>query len=87
MRREPDTFEAVATEDGVDTPNLPPVGKVYSQQRFALELRYTSMNKPLIDAVPFPFEILLRGSKSIAGSEGATVESKAEAMVRFPLHQ
>ncbi len=88
LRREPDTFEAVASEDGVDTPNLlPPVGKVYSQQRFALELRYTSMNKPLIDAVPFPFEILLRGSKSIAGSEGATVESKAEAMVRFPLRQ
>ncbi len=87
LRREPDTFEAVAAEDGVDTPNLPPVGKAYSQQRFALELRYTSMNKPLIDAVPFPFEILLRGSKSITGSEGATMENKAEAMVRFPLHQ
>ena len=87
LRREPDEFEAVATEGGIDTPSLPPVGEAYSQQRFALELRYTSMNEPVIDAVPFPFEILLRGSKSVTGSEGATVESKAQVMVRFRLRE
>ena len=37
--------------------------------------------------VPFPVEVLFRGSKSVAGTAGATVESRAEAMVRFRIRE
>ena len=82
-RREPDEFEAVATGGGTAGPSLFPTSESFTQQRLALEIRYVAMEEPLLSGVPFPFEILFRGSRSVAGSEGAAVEKKAEAMIRF----
>jgi hypothetical protein len=56
-----------------------------TQHRLAVELRYVAMQMPNLDSVPFPFEILLRGSQSVAGSGGAPAEARAELMVRARL--
>jgi len=83
LRRGPDVFDAATGGSG----DLPPPAKAYTQHRLGVELRYASMEPPALAAVPFPFEILFRASWSAAGSEGAPVESRAEAMVRFRLRK
>lgn len=84
LRREPDVFDTLAGGSGTFPP---PPGESYSQHRLGAELRYTSMEPPALAGVPFPFEILFRASWSAAGSEGAPVERRAEAMVRFRLRE
>ncbi len=83
LRREPDEYAPVADDDGSEPPELPSPGEAFTQQRVAVELRYTTMQAPLDGAVSFPFEVLFRGSRSFAGGGGAAVESRVEAMVRF----
>ena len=83
LRREPDSFDPVEGALAIS----PPQTNSYTQHRIGVELRYTSMHPPALAAVPFPFEVLFRGSWSAAGSEGAPVESRAEAMVRFRLRE
>ena len=87
LRRRADSFESVETGSMDEVPSLPPQGESYTQQRLAVELRYSTMNQPLSGEVSFPFEFLLRGSRSVSGNEGAPVQSRAEAMIRFRLRQ
>lgn len=86
LRRDPDEYEPM---DGSPLepggPALPVRGQSYTQHRLGLELRYAAMRAPMAEQVWFPFEVMLRASRSIAGSAGAPVETKAEAMVRFRL--
>ena len=56
-----------------------------TQHRLAVELRYAALEMPNVGSVPFPFEILLRGSQSVSGSGGAPAEARAELMVRARL--
>jgi hypothetical protein len=82
-RRGADEIEPVGTQQA-------PIGtfgdEAATQHRLAVELRYAAVEQPNIDSVPFPFEILLRGSQSFAGSGGAPAEARAEVMVRAQIH-
>ncbi len=85
LRRDPDEFAPVSDSGGAPLPAIPAGIDGFTQQRIAFEIRYTTMHSPLREQAPFPFEILFRGSRSFAGTDGAVVESRAEAMVRFRL--
>jgi hypothetical protein len=61
-------------------------GDAASQHRLAVELRYAALEPPVAGSVPFPFEILVRGSQTVTGSGGAPAEARAEVMVRARLH-
>jgi hypothetical protein len=84
FRRGADEVEAIDSEQA-------PIGtfgdEAATQHRLAVELRYAAVEEPNSSGVPFPFEILLRGSQSIAGSGGAPAEARAEVMVRARIHQ
>ena len=85
LRREPDSYERLG--DAHATPIEGAAPEPYSLHRIGFEFRYAANEPPLLGGVPFPVEVLFRGSKSIAGSVGATVESRAEAMVRFRIRE
>ena len=84
LRREPDEFELLG--DGSGPPITAPAA-ANTRHRVGLQLRYAALQPPLLGGVPFPFEVLFRGSKSVAGTTGATVETRAEAMVRFRIRE
>ena len=81
LRREPDEFTSLGSAAAF--PAVVPTARAYTRHQVGLELRYAATEPPLIEGVPFPFELLFRGSESVAGSAGATIETRAEAMVRF----
>jgi hypothetical protein len=80
-RRGADEFEPL---DGVSIDGFG--DETATQHRLAVELRYAAVEEPNVGSVPFPFEIMLRGSQSVAGSGGAPAEARAEVMVRARLH-
>ena len=85
LRREPDSYEHLGEAPAPPIEGLAP--EPYSLHRIGFELRYAANEPPLLGGVPFPIEVLFRGSKSITGTAGATVESRAEAMVRFRIRE
>ncbi len=85
LRREPDEFEPLGDARG--PPITAPPAEAHTRHRVALQLRYAALEPPLLGGVPFPFEVLFRGSRSVAGTVGATVETRAEAMVRFRIRE
>ena len=85
LRREPDSYERLGEAPAAPIEGAAP--EPYSLHRIGFEFRYAANEPPLLGGVPFPVEVLFRGSKSVAGTAGATVESRAEAMVRFRIRE
>ena len=85
LRREPDSYERLG--EASSTPVEGAAADPYSLHRIGFEFRYAANEPPLLGGVPFPVEVLFRGSKSVAGTAGAIVESRAEAVVRFRIRE
>ncbi|MEX0856384.1 MAG: hypothetical protein WD056_02330 [Gemmatimonadota bacterium] len=84
LRSEADRFEALDASD----PSLPAPAGPEQLHQLLLEFRYTALQGSVAEAVRFPFEVLIRGSRTFSGSgDWAPIEQKVEAGVRFLLRR
>ncbi len=84
LRREADTFSALHT-DGTPPPAPSAAAVVH---RLSIEFRYSAIHPPLSDTVSRPFEVLVRGTRSVSGSgDWAPVDRRIDVGARFRLHR
>lgn len=55
----------------------------WTAQQALVELRFAGWDPPVVDGLPFPTELRVRALRSVAGTEGAPVETRLEMGARI----
>jgi hypothetical protein len=82
------TFRADPTgspDDVSGSTAVPPARTVpgWTSQRVSVELRFAGWDAPVVGGLPFPADLSIRALRSVAGTDGAPVETRLEMGARL----